>query len=150
MVLCVLVLRSCKTEPKTFTAGDLNITLTTAFEREDDEEVLAKFESRKVNVYVQKVVHIFDKDLRSLSAEEYAEWMAEYSGVNANITKNSNGWVTYDYEKDVGTIYASHHFVYVFKTTNTFWLVEFATPNKYADDCGDDIEQWANSLEFNK
>lgn len=150
MVLCVLGLRSCKPEPKTFTVENLNITLTTDFEKEDTEDALMKFDSKKVSVYVNKVMHIFDKDLRVLSAEEYAKFAADNVGVNADITKKANGWVKYDYKKDLGTINASHHFVYFYKTPSVFWIVEFVTPNRYADNCGDDIEQWANSMVFNE
>lgn len=149
MVLCVLVLRSClaEPEPKAFAVEDLNITLTTDFVRETNNEALAMFESKKVNVYIHKEVHIFYDDLRSLSAEEYAKTIAENTDVNADITKNENGWVTYNHTKNAGKIISSHHFFYVFKTTNSFWIVEFVTPS---DNYKDDIEQWANSMEFNE
>ncbi len=150
MVLCVLMLRSCKAEPKTFTVENLNITLTTDFIEEDTEDALAKLESKKVNVYFYKEIHIFYNDLRSLSAEDYAKLSAEGVGVNVDITKKTNGWVTFDYKKDVGKLYASHHFVYIFKTSNSFWYVEFVTPNRHSDSCRDDIEQWANSMEFSE
>lgn len=147
IALCILMLRSCKAEPKTFTVENLNLPLTTAFQKETPEDSLAKFVSKKVNAYVYKEIHIF-YNTRNLSVEEYAKLIADNVDVDATITKNANGWATFNYKRDLETIEASHHFVYVYKTTNSFWVVEFVTPDRHSDKCSDDIAEWANSMYF--
>lgn len=154
MAICVFGIRSCadkiQPEPKTFSVGGFNITLTTDFEKEDDEESFAKFSSKDVIVYVDKHFSYGVEGLEGLSLEDFTKQISEEFYSNSPITKTDNGLIMIQEEVNSGERNAVQYYLYSYKTFDAFWTVEFMTYSKNVPKYQEQIEQWASSVEFYK
>ena len=139
-------------EPKTFTAGDMTITLTDDFDQTVWEGYDVVWESWDVAVVALQ--EPFDtltevmEDPASATARDYAEALMESNGETGNI-ETRDGLTRYVYEwtdEDSGTTY--RYYTYVYKSADSFWMVQFFIDAEDAAEYQNLIHQWAQSVTF--
>ena len=130
---------------KTFTAGDMKITLTNKFVKRRKSGYEAVFESNDVAVFVLK--ESFEGQ-SSYSTKSYAEMLIEANDIVAK--PKSDGERTYFeyryYNPDDGITY--YYISYVYKTNKSFWTVQFALTEEDQALYAGWIGSWANSVCF--
>lgn len=133
-------------EDKTFSSDGMTITLTDEFRKFNDDEYTAVYDSAKVAVFVSKV-----DATKEDSLAEFAEMLAVYSDLSPDSVKTADGltYITYNNINSQNNV-TYQYTAYLYQTDDAFWVVEFATDKKDADDYAKDITEWAKSVRFEK
>lgn len=129
---------------KDFSAQGMTITLTDEFRKFNYDEYTAVYDSENVEVFIFKM-DTSEED----SLAEYAESFAVYCGLTSDDIKTADGLTHFTYtnvnsENNVEYQYA----VYLYETDDAFWVIQFATTKKDANDYADEIQEWAKSVSF--
>lgn len=139
-------------EPKTFTAGDLSITLTDAFDEADWEGFDGAWESWEVGVVVLEepfdtLTEVMD-DPATATVQEFAQLHRDTNSITASI-ETKDGLTRYCYEwtnTEMGTTYC--YYTYFYKSDASFWMVQFWLDEEDAAEYEDVIPRWAQSVTF--
>ena len=139
-------------QPKTFTTGDITITLTDEFEEGTLDGYDAVWESWDMMVVVLQ--EPFDtltevmEDPATATVREFAELHRDSNEKTAPI-ETRNGLTRYCYEwenEENGVTY--RYYTYLFKSDDSFWMVQFFLDAEDAAEYQDLIPQWAQSVTF--
>ena len=139
-------------QPKTFTTGDITITLTDDFDEGTIEGYDAVWESWDMMVVVLQ--EPFDtltevmEDPATATVREFAELHRDSNEKTAPI-ETKNGLTRYCYEwlnEENGITY--RYYTYLFKSDDSFWMVQFFIDAEDAAEYQDLIPQWAQSVTF--
>ena len=137
-------------EPKTFTQGDMSITLTDEFRKTEIDMWDAAYKTTDVVVAVKCEDFYLYKDLRYYSPVQYAKEAIRNSGINSTVERGP-GSLTYfvfsEHSEDRGVTY--QFYCYIYKTTDAFWIVEFCVPAEQVSRYEKTIVEWARSVHFN-
>lgn len=130
-------------DPKTFTEGDVTITLTDEFEVAQYEDFHACFESRTAAVFVLKEeAEYFDEDT---TLEEYVELSLEVNETpELEIQKTGDRYYVEYVEEVEGEEY--FYMVFFYMNEDAFYVVNFSTPEANRDLYKDDFALWAASV----
>lgn len=163
-LLATMLLSFCacgSAAPKAFSSNGMTITLTSAFKEVSQEGYTVCFDSKDVAVFALKekftgtniMVDGSSGNMKKdseLTLREYAKLVRE-----ANITKTPTptteveGLTTFEFSflnEELNQTYK--YFCVMYKTSDAFWLIQFATlESKYEDNYASILE-WAKSVNF--
>ena len=138
-------------QPKTFTTGEMSITLTNEFLEKnpqigyrmmltsDDVMFFVSSESKET---LDNAVYDFD----SMTRSEYANLVKQNGNVLLASDCNEEGFVAFRYWQNVsGQSY--YYKAYVFKTQDEFWLCQFACFNT-DETSKEKFLPWAQTITF--
>ncbi|MBE6927194.1 MAG: hypothetical protein E7467_01675 [Ruminococcaceae bacterium] len=131
-----------KASPKTFTVGEMSITLNTDFTEEKDPDFDAFYDSKHVAVFVNTLAK--PEGLTPATLLDYANDQVQNMGYGE--AKMIDGEVAVVYESTNKTTY--QHTVYLYLRNNKLWMVQFATRLSEASEYSDDIAKWRDSIVF--
>lgn len=159
--LCfVLILSSCAfhEEPvetaivgkeAVFHAGEFSITLTDSFSQLVlDGYAFCAFK-QGVDVYALKEEFSLAEGLKDMSLSEYGQSMIEGNQLDASVVKveSDEGLTWYEYEVTVEESNFSF-LTYLYKTSDAFWVVQFALPQEKRDANLETVRGFAKSVSF--
>lgn len=134
-------------EDKTFSSDGMTITLTDSFHKTDMENFDIVYDSKNVAVFIDQ--NAFTAANRNYTPEEYAEILAVSESLGSGIVKTVDELIYFEYDftnPETNVDYRS--VTYVYKSSDAFWVVQFITSMKDADDYAKEIQEWAKSIRF--
>lgn len=143
------IISATKAQPKDFTAGSFNITLTGNFTQEYSAGYTTSFVSKDVAVFVLEEKYDSDEALSTFSVEDYLKAM-----ITLNSFKNMAICTDVDiYFFEYSSVSSSNgkeyiHYVYAYKTDTSFWTVQFVVNESKTSKYLDKISNWARSVNF--
>lgn len=138
-----------KPEPLEFSASGMNITLTEDFEKnEENMQYTAVFESQKVIVLALKENFSILPGSKNMTLEEYGELVLSVNKLTDAELKEVEGLLSFEYDATSDREY--HYLCFVYKASDAFWLLQFATVKSVADEHRADIIEYAKTVDFDK
>ena len=143
-----LIQKGQNNTPKQFSAEGMTITLTEAFKSVQISDFTSCYESKEVLVMNMKQSFAEIPGLKSMTLEEYR------TALTANVQadremKDYGGIPGFEYDYTSADQKESYHYrVYLFKTDDAFWIVEFATRQNKFSSWESRIDEWAKSVKF--
>lgn len=132
--------------PKTFSKSGMSITLTDDFEEESMDGFTACYDSNDVAVFALKEGFDLMDGFDLLTLNEYAEMVINTNSVSCEV-KSVDTLTYFDYTSTPSdTEY--YYFVVLYKAEDAFWIVQFVTPEKNADEYKDSFIDWAKTVKF--
>ncbi len=133
---------------KTFTAENLKITLTDEFKSTPMDGFDAVYESKYVLVCLQEDKFYWVEGMEDYTLEQYGELFLEFNEMDPSVKiQSKEGLVCFDYQEDVdGSTY--QYFAVIYKASDAFWTVQFATPVENYKDLQSDFIKWAKTVTF--
>lgn len=136
--------------PKTFTAEDMQITLTNNFTEANYEDCTSSYESKNIAVFtIKNDFSLFEGGGENYSIEEYADIVEQANDLPYNSMEYINGipCLKYDFTNpDYNITYSYMTFLY--KSDNAFWIVQFTTEKSKSENYAEQIVEWAGSVSF--
>lgn len=135
---------------KDFSADGISITLTEDFERVFVDGFALSCKSHDVAMFVLKEPFTLMEGAENLQVQEYANIVFQYNIQAANaqlLTDGNTTWFEYSYTNTMENK-DYHFFIYVFKSDDAFWLVQFATPEALAQEYKPQFLDWAKTVDF--
>lgn len=138
-----------KASEKTFSASGMSITLTDEFTQSEFEGYTATYGSENVAVIALKEDYSLMEELRDYTIKEYIELVVQASNLTSVQIKTAGELTYFEYEAtNPSTEDTYRYFSYVYKTNDSFWLIQFATLSEDADKYDNQIAEWAKSVKF--
>jgi len=139
------------TEPreKVFEESGLHITLTDAFRKESYPPYTVCFDSKDVAVFALREEFTLYEGLEDYSLKDYGEAVMLNNSLDPKdlIEKDGLTYFTFDFvNTENSKTYAYYAFLY--KTHDSFWMIQFATLKDSAEKLLPDFIQWAKSADF--
>lgn len=139
---------SAKAEAKDFSSNGMTITLTEDFVEREYIGYTAIYTSSDVVVGVIGESFSLMPGLKNYTTQQYAQIVMQNNGKYAEI-KTEDGLVYFEFDDSDPTTNVVYHYVaYAYKTSNSFWLVQFSTTKAKVDDYAESITKWAKSVRF--
>ena len=137
------------TAPKAqqFQNAYFSITLTDDFAETQAEPFAAAYGSRDAAVLAMRNTFA-EADIADLTPEGYARLSIDLNKLSSS-PQQENGLTYYVYQSqpnDDGITY--RYYAYVFKTTDAFWVIQFAADADRADRYAADFSAWASTVAF--
>ncbi len=151
----VLLFASCfpiyKADPKTFSLEGMQITLTEAFQKSNDDEGLAAFyvsADAALAVQREKFKESEFVGIADLTEEDYAELIALSVDVSPRPTVSSDGslFVLEYAVDDAGQSYS--YFLFIRKSADSFWTFEFFCFSENYTELRPYFHKWAKTVFF--
>lgn len=140
------ILGSLGNREKSFTIGDMSITLTDNFERQNVVGYSAGFASKNVDLLVNKTPFEYTVSSK-YSAAEYAELIIFGSNLESEVvTEGDLCYFIFEDETSDGDAYL--YYAYTYKSDDSYWILYFAVEKGKAKRYADDIAKWAGSVSF--
>ena len=136
------------TEPKTFSNAGMQITLTDSFRESKQDGFDAFYVSKNAAVLCLKESFSLMPGLEDYTLQQYGQLVINNNQMGNEVTLHTDGKVTYfTYTADVDgkTFY---YYATVHKSQDAFWLIQFYTQEKDAQEYYDQFSQWAQSVRF--
>lgn len=132
--------------PKEFSGSGMTITLTKAFEEVEYQGFTQCYESREAVVFMLKEEFSLVPGLEDYTLEDYADLVLSSNSIDAEVkTENGVMYFTYTSAPDGTTFY---YMATLHKSSDAFWLIQFATPESMKDEYHSLFLEWAASVEF--
>lgn len=142
---------SVMTEPKVFSSDGMTITLTNEFIETSFEGYNACYDSEDVAVFALKEEFDLMDGLEDYTLEQYGELVLENNGFPSDIElQNILGLTYFEYEygdDEINDTY--YYFAVLYKASDAFWMIQFATQEENAELYQQSFIDWAKSVEFN-
>ena len=134
--------------PETFQYDTMQVTLTNQFRQKQFAGFTVCYDSRDVAVLVTQVKFAEVEGLEALSVEEYIAVLVENNAYPSKAyTLDSLEYFEYQWENpDDGVTY--HYFCPLYKTADSFWIVQFCTAQNKLEQYWDSMVSWAKSVTF--
>ena len=136
---------------KVFTSNGMSITLTNKFKEMDAKEMgyTAAFASNNAAVLALKEPFESLGEYSNISLSDYLDLVLSANSERGAVRTTVGGMdcITFNYT-DPNT---SNHFKYIaypYKSSDAFWLIQFATLEKDAEKYSQQITTWAKSVTF--
>jgi len=140
---------SAKVEAKTFSDEGISITLTNQFKKTDMENYTLCYDSKNVAVFVIKEPFTLMEGLEDYTLEAYGKLVAESNGRSPSALKETNGLLGFAYTfNNPETNKEYKYYIYVYKSKDAFWIVQFATETKNVEALSATILDYAKSVCF--
>lgn len=148
IIICVFMLVSCKTEPKTFTSGEFSIHLDSGFKEVENDSAVAFLSSSKYSVICVKEEFSSLENGSKTTVLEYAEIIKNtYPEYNAEIKSEGDFcYLEYENKAEYKNFYYNS---YLFKTETAFYTVHFAAAAKSDNsESASVFSEWAKTIEL--
>ncbi len=147
VAIMLLSLVAClEPKEKTFKKDGLEITLTSSFKETKIENYTVCYDSKKVAVYVLKESFSLLAGFEDKTLAEYGEMLRTANASrNPGVLKTEEGLTYFEYtfrNENVDFKY----FTVVYKGSDAFWMVQFASREADYDDVKEDMIKWAKSV----
>lgn len=142
--------QSTSSEPKEFSKEGMTITLTNQFREISQDGYTTCYDSQNVAVFVLKeefsLVEGFDK----YTLNEYGDLLITNNNLDSSVKLQNNDGLTYfEYQSsNPETKDINHYFSVIYKTSDSFWMIQFATLEKNYNNNKQTIIDWAKNIEF--
>ncbi len=134
---------------KIFSSNGLTISLTNEFKKADVEGYTIAYDSKNVAVFALKEEFTLADGLKDYTPEQYAAVAIQANQLSSAQAKTVDGLTYFEYDHtNSETNQTYHYFSYVYKSTDAFWLIQFATLDENANEYAPQIAQWAKSVMF--
>lgn len=159
LVICIIVgfavgyfVTSFLLQPKakSFSSNGINITLTEDFEKVNVEKFHAAYGSGDVAVFVVKEPFTLMPDLENYTIEQYAELCIANNNIQGCEASDINGLTFFEYEATNENNVKYNYAAFLYKSNDSFWMVQFATKPDKTEDYAKDIVKWAGSVTFSE
>jgi len=134
-------------EPKNFSVDGMSITLTDEFKESDVDGYAVVYESQKAAVFVLKEKIPAGEGFEDYTLEQYAALVISTNNYGNPEIKTVDGLTFFEYTFKDG----DHTYVYIsyaYKSSDSFWLVQFVVRDNAAEKFAPKIAEWAKSVEF--
>lgn len=147
-LLTSLILINGLKKPKVFEKEGMTITLNNQFQEVSDADLTACYDSKDVAVFALKEDFSQNEVLRTYSLEQYVNLAISVNNIDSKLQKIDD--LTYfEYQSEnTETKDIYHYCVFVYKTSDSFWTVQFATKEEDYNDKKQDIIDWNKDIEF--
>lgn len=135
-------------KPKTFSSNGMSLTLTTGFRETSMEGYTVCYDSKDVAVFVLREGFDLVPGVSELTLDEYVELVRESNKGKDGVTVGREGnlpCMEYRSTND-GTIY--YYYTVMYKSSDAFWLVQFATKDANAKELRPRFVEWAKTVKF--
>jgi len=139
-----------KAKTKEFTKAGVTISLTSDFYEKEIASQTAYYESQKYIVTVLKEEFTIFESLgisTDISVKEYAKLVIDSNMIDSAIEEKDN-LTFFRSEKTINGKQFSY-FATVHKSSDAFWLIQFACESKNAEDSQDLFFEWGQTIKFN-
>jgi len=139
-----------KAKTKEFTKAGMTLSLTSDFYEKEMASQTAYYESQKYIVTVLKEEFTIFESIgisTDISVKEYAKLVIDNNMIDS-ATEEKDNLTFFKYEKTINGKQFSY-FATVHKSSDAFWLIQFACESKNAEDSQDLFIEWAQTIEFN-
>ena len=147
------LLSSCNLMPlqeKEFSKAGMTIKLTTAFSEREQVSYTASYISQHVMVMALKEefsIFGLNNEGEQLTLAEYADMVVEANKKDGLVFTSQDGITSASYTSTVnGDDYT--YFLTVYKASDAFWLIQYATKSDKFEEWKDDIVNYAKSVRF--
>lgn len=136
---------------KTFSSNGMNITLTDEFKETKVENFTVAYDSKNVAVLALREPFSLVEGFENHTLEQYANLVIKANNLSGIKPQTADGLTYFEYNftnpetKDEYT-----YFSYAYKADDAFWMVQFATLSKNADEYKTQITDWAKLVNFSK
>ena len=134
-------------EAKEFTVKGMHITLDENFKESIVQGYDAGYESKKVALLILKENFSLMAGFGDKTLDEYGQLVLQSNQQTATLQKKGN-YLYYEYTSSAPNGNTYHYFVTLHKGTDAFWVVQFFTLEKDADNYRDEILDWAATVRF--
>lgn len=131
--------------PETFTTGGVEITLTSDFIELEREGFVACYGTEDVSVLIVEDLFSDFPELKDMTVAEYTDMFIEYNELTAAEERSHDGLTCVEYEA-AGDKAEYLFSAYIFKTGDSFCMVQFAVETDNADEYSEDIAEWAKTI----
>jgi hypothetical protein len=131
--------------PETFTADGIEITLTSDFIEVDQDGFVACYGTEDVSVLIVEDLFSDFPELKDMTVAEYTDMFIEYNELTAAEERSHDGLTCVEYEA-AGDKAEYLFSAYIFKTGDSFCMVQFAVETDNADEYREDIAEWAKTI----
>ncbi|MBQ8210812.1 MAG: hypothetical protein IJZ35_09540 [Clostridia bacterium] len=136
--------------PEVFSTDGIEIMLTDKFEETDIDGFTSVYYNDDIAVYIIKEEFELLDGFEFYTLKEYGNMVLEANGFDSSVKLQTYDGLTYfEYElpnSETNDTYS--YFSVVYKGTDAFWLVEFATLEENAETYRKTFIEWAKSVEF--
>ncbi len=136
-------------KPKEFSSKGMRITLTDQFKESTEEGFTACYDSGDVAVFALKEDFSMLNGLENYTVWEYGAAVLEHNGFSLEVQLETREGLTC-YERlstgDDGVTY--HNLTVLYKSSDSFWIIQFVTREKSFDKYEQTIVDWAKSVAF--
>ena len=139
---------SKNTDPKEFSARGMTITLTEAFQPVSYEGFTHCYESRSAVMFALKEDFTIFPGFEDYNLEDYARLVADANHVDLSSLQAGQGFLYYSFVNQGSDGTDFYYVATMFKGTDAFWLIQFATPLEKQDKMHDQFLTWAASVTF--
>lgn len=135
-------------KPKTFTKAGMSITLTTQFSEQEIVTQTAYYVSRDSLATALKEEFSIVSGLEDYTLAEYTDLVLANNKFNSEVnSREGKSYLWFTYEKAVN----GKDFYYLattFKSTDAFWLIQFACATSDKEEFTEKFLGWADSVTF--
>lgn len=130
---------------KLFVSNGMSITLTNRFAENEYVTYTSVYTSKDVAVF--SLQETFVSGISSnYTLNQYADIIKNNNGLTCE-TNQSTGCVYFDFVRVVGGKEMFYR-AYCYKTSNSYWLIQFACENAKQPNLIGNIQSWANTITF--
>lgn len=134
-----------KSQPETYTAEEMTITLNKGFNRQYAFGYTGIFVSDRVEVFIFK--NEFDKmETKNLTETEYARAVMANQKVSDYEVVENDGLTSFVFSKETTNGQSYKYHLYAFKTDDAYWHIFFAVEEDWAKFYDDEVSRWARSI----
>lgn len=134
-------------DPKRFSGDGMSITLTESFTEASFDGYTICFDSRDAAVFALKEEFTLMPGLEDYTIAQYGALVLDSNGMSGSQLYSQNGvtYFTYTATADGTTFY---YMATLHKSSDAFWLVQFAAPESEKDTFHPLFIQWATTISF--
>ena len=134
---------------KTFTSHGMSITLTDEFKEEQIEGFTASYDSKNKAVFVTKEPFTLLDGFENYTLSQYIDLVIEMNGISTVKENRDADPPCFEYEYVDPASGVTYRYVsYVYKTGDSFWLVQFSAEKQDAEKLADTFAAWAKTVTF--
>jgi hypothetical protein len=137
-------------KPKEFSKEGMTITLTNQFNEISQDGYTSCYNSRDVVIFVSKEEYSLMEGFDKYTLNEYGNLLITNNSLDSSVKLQNNDGLTYfEYQfsnPETNDLY--HYSSFIFKTSDSFWLIQFATLEENYNDNKQTIINWAKNIEF--
>ena len=133
-----------------FSAEGMQITLTDAFTEASVDGFTVGYGTNEVAVLALKESFSLAEGLEEYTLSEYGRLVLENNGLESYAElQNYDGLTYFEYQSvNPETEEEYYYFSVIYKSSDAFWLIQFASSEETADNHMDDFLKWAKSVQF--
>lgn len=142
--------QSAFNQQKKFSEEGMTITLTNKFRKASIDGYTVCYDSKDVAVFAIKEKFSSAKDFEKYTLSEYGNLLISSNNLNSSVkVRNNNGLTYFEYQNtNPETNEPYHFFTTVYKTSDSFWMIQFVTLEKNYNDYKQNFVDWAKNVEF--